>query len=192
MIDAYVDGRPMPSSSSVLTSDASEKRGGGCVKCCSGRTSRSARACSAVSSGSRLSPSSSAPSSRPSAYTRRCPSKIIVRPLARNRYRAVPAVASMSTPTWLNRACAICVATVRCQIRVYSRSWSRSRAAATRSGVRRADVGRIASWASCAFRDFVLNRRGSAREYSAPNSVRTSSAISRRAASAIVSESVRM
>ena len=41
-------------------------------------------------------------------------------------------------------------------------------------------------------RDFVLNRRGSARAYSAPNSVRTSSAISRSAASAIVSESVRM
>ena len=53
--------------------------------------------------------------------------------------RAVPAVASMSTPTWLKRASAICVATVRCQIRLYRRSWSRSRAAATRSGVRRAD-----------------------------------------------------
>ena len=139
---------------------------GGCVKCCSGRSSRSDSACSAESSGSRRSPSSSAPSSRPSAYTRRCPSKIMVRPLARNRYRAVPALASMSTPTWLNRACAICVATVRCQISVYRRSWSRSRAAATRSGVRRADVGRIASCASCAFRDFVLNRRGSDRAYS--------------------------
>ena len=38
MIAAYVDGRPMPRSSSSLTSDASENRGGGCVKCCSGRT----------------------------------------------------------------------------------------------------------------------------------------------------------
>src|ERR687897_738338 len=61
----------------------------------------------------------------------------------------------MSTPTWLKRACAICVATVRCQIRVYRRSWSRSRAAATRSGVRSAEVGRIASCASCALRDLA-------------------------------------
>ncbi len=33
MIDAYVDGRPMPSRSSSLTRLASEKRGGGSVKC---------------------------------------------------------------------------------------------------------------------------------------------------------------
>ena len=36
MIAAYVLGRPMPSFSSVLTSDASLKRGGGSVKCCVG------------------------------------------------------------------------------------------------------------------------------------------------------------
>ena len=36
MIDAYVDGRPMPSRSSSLTRLASEKRGGGSVKCCVG------------------------------------------------------------------------------------------------------------------------------------------------------------
>ena len=33
-VGAYVDGRPIPSSSSVLTKDASVKRGGGLVKCC--------------------------------------------------------------------------------------------------------------------------------------------------------------
>ena len=33
MIEAYVDGRPMPYSSSAFTSEASEKRGGGSVKC---------------------------------------------------------------------------------------------------------------------------------------------------------------
>ena len=33
---AYVDGRPMPFSSSSLMSVACVKRGGGCVKCCSG------------------------------------------------------------------------------------------------------------------------------------------------------------
>ena len=36
MIDAYVDGRPMPSRSSSFTRLASEKRGGGSVKCCDG------------------------------------------------------------------------------------------------------------------------------------------------------------
>ena len=53
MIDAYVDGRPIPSSSSVFTSDASENRGGGWVKCCSGRTSSMRSTCSTVSSGKR-------------------------------------------------------------------------------------------------------------------------------------------
>jgi hypothetical protein len=62
----------------------------------------------------------------------------------------------MSTPTWLNLASAICVATVRCQIIVYSRSWSRSSVVARRSGWRRTEVGRIASCASCAFRERVL------------------------------------
>ena len=36
MIAEYVEGRPMPRSSSSFTSDASLKRGGGSVKCCSG------------------------------------------------------------------------------------------------------------------------------------------------------------
>ena len=36
MMVAYVDGRPMPFSSSSLMSVACVKRGGGCVKCCSG------------------------------------------------------------------------------------------------------------------------------------------------------------
>ena len=35
IIFAYVEGLPMPYSSSVLTRLASEYRGGGCVKCCS-------------------------------------------------------------------------------------------------------------------------------------------------------------
>jgi hypothetical protein len=32
---AYVEGRPIPNSSSFLTKLASEYLGGGCVKCCS-------------------------------------------------------------------------------------------------------------------------------------------------------------
>ena len=44
---AYVDGRPMPRSSISFTSDDSLKRGGGWVKCCSGRsfTRRSSMPC---------------------------------------------------------------------------------------------------------------------------------------------------
>src|SRR3989344_5215314 len=36
IIGAYVEGRPMPFSSRVLTKDASVNRGGGSVKCCMG------------------------------------------------------------------------------------------------------------------------------------------------------------
>jgi len=84
------------------------------------------------------------------------------------------------------------VAIVRCQIIVYSLSWSWSRPAATRWGVRITLVGRTASCASCALRDRVLYRRNSASVYSLPYSVLTSSTISRSAVSAIVTESVRM
>ena len=98
----------------------------------------------------------------------------------------------MSTPTWSKRASAICVAIVRCQIKVYSRSWSRSIEAATRWGVRITLVGRTASWASWALRLRVLYRRNSASVYRWPYSVFTSSAISRRAVSAMLTESVRM
>ena len=115
--------------------------------------------------------------------------RVMVRPVARRRYRAVPCRVDVH-PTWLNRACAICVATVRCQISVYSPQLVAVERRRHPIGCPQADVGRIASCASCALRDRVLNRRGSDRAYSPPNSVRTSSAISRRAASAMVSESV--
>ena len=62
----------------------------------------------------------------------------------------------MSIPTWLKRASATCVATVRCQIKRYSRSWSGSRIRLISSGVRSTEVGRTASCASCALRDLVL------------------------------------
>src|SRR6185503_17471176 len=42
MMVAYVDGRPMPCSSRALTSEASENRGGGSVKCCSAFSAASA------------------------------------------------------------------------------------------------------------------------------------------------------
>ena len=37
IIVAYVDGRPIPNSSSFLTKDASVNLGGGVVQCCSGK-----------------------------------------------------------------------------------------------------------------------------------------------------------
>ena len=58
-IDAYVDGRPMPSSSSALISDASVKRGGGCVKCWRGSSVMSRSVSPSVSSGIGRSVSSS-------------------------------------------------------------------------------------------------------------------------------------
>ena len=50
-IAEYVEGRPMPRSSSSFTSDASLKRGGGSVKCCSGFSSFSLSFCPASSAG---------------------------------------------------------------------------------------------------------------------------------------------
>ena len=90
IVGAYVDGRPIPFSSNAFTRLASVKRGGGCVKCCSGSSSSSRSACSAVSPGSIASASSSGVSSRPSKYTRRNPSNVIVWPVARSRYSGVP------------------------------------------------------------------------------------------------------
>ena len=54
---AYVLGRPIPFSSSSFTSVASVKQGGGCVKCCSGLSSRSLRISPSVKGGSCLGPS---------------------------------------------------------------------------------------------------------------------------------------
>lgn len=44
-VGAYVEGRPMPSSSSALMREASVYRGGGRVKCCAGCTSCVLTAC---------------------------------------------------------------------------------------------------------------------------------------------------
>src|SRR6266436_2477583 len=64
MIEAYVEGRPMPSSSSSFTSVASLNRGGGSVKCWSGRILSKRRVCPSTTCGSaRPSPSSSFSSS---------------------------------------------------------------------------------------------------------------------------------
>src|SRR3974390_367284 len=69
IIEAYVDGRPMPSSSSSFTSVASVYLGGGSVKCCSGRIESSFSTCPSVTRGSAFpSPSSSFSSSSRSVF----------------------------------------------------------------------------------------------------------------------------
>ncbi len=58
MIDAYVDGRPTPSSSIAFTSDGSVKRAGGEVVWPVGANSRASSASPRTSCGSRFSASS--------------------------------------------------------------------------------------------------------------------------------------
>ena len=65
MIDAYVDGRPMPRSSSALTRLASVYRAGGLVSCPCGSRLDACSVWPTVSAGSRRSSSSSLGSSRP-------------------------------------------------------------------------------------------------------------------------------
>ena len=59
IVAAYVDGRPIPCSSSALMSVASVKRGGGSVKCWVGVTSSTVVAAPSARSGSRALASSS-------------------------------------------------------------------------------------------------------------------------------------
>ena len=71
-ISAYVDGRPMPFSSRNFTSEASLKRGGGCVSFFSGVTATSFSD-SPSASGGRREPSFSASSSLLGSRGRRSP-----------------------------------------------------------------------------------------------------------------------
>lgn len=85
IVAAYVEGRPMPSSSRVFTSEASVYRAGGVVVCPSAVTSEASRASPSAITGRRLS-SSFAPflpesavrsgfTSRPSSYAARNPGR---------------------------------------------------------------------------------------------------------------------
>ena len=109
----------MPFSSISRMSVASEKRGGGCVKCWFASSLRLFRASPAASSGSAFS-APSPPSSRPSIYTARNPGNFTTEPVARNTYAAsVPAhLAAMSTVVASSKASAIWLATIRSQISV--------------------------------------------------------------------------
>src|SRR5580658_5420150 len=117
-IVAYVEGRPIPRSSSSFTSEASLKRGGGSVKCCSGSRDFSVRFWPASSGGSLCFSSSSSSSllSLDSSYTLRNPSNFITDPVTRNQNTSLPDLASMSTEVWSKTAGFICEATKRCQI----------------------------------------------------------------------------
>ncbi|MNN57910.1 hypothetical protein D3C81_1729250 [compost metagenome] len=90
-VGAYVLGRPIPSSSSVLTRRASVYRGGGWVKCCLGSMSCFTKSSPAFSGGKNFS-SSVVPSSLPSTYTFMNPGKETLEPTALKI--AVPAVIS--------------------------------------------------------------------------------------------------
>ena len=84
MIEAYVLGRPIPSSSSVLTSVASVSRAGGVVWCSSASIDF-ARASSPSLTGGRivsLSLSAASGSSDPSTYARKNPWKSMTLPFA--------------------------------------------------------------------------------------------------------------
>ena len=60
MIDAYVEGRPIPSDSSSLINAASVKRAGGSVSCRLGSTPSSCKPSAAVPAGCTRSPSRAA------------------------------------------------------------------------------------------------------------------------------------
>ena len=133
----------MPRSSISLIRDASVKRGGGWVKCCSALTSQQ----TSRSPGSRAGiwPSRSRSSSR--FQIRWKPSKASTDPVARK----MKSEAAMVTRVLRKRAGAIWLATNRRQISSYSRACSGGSSLTTCSGVRVTSVGRIASWASWMF-----------------------------------------
>ena len=137
-IDAYVEGRPIPCSSSSLMSELSEKRGGGWVKCWFPVSSRRVRTSPSASGGRTFSsafspleptspfssplspfPPSPLPSGTAASYTSRKPANFGTEPLARNRYPPAGAPAGshrMSTAVCSNSAAAICEATNRFHI----------------------------------------------------------------------------
>ncbi len=118
-IEAYVDGRPTPSSSSRLIKLASVNRAGGAVLWPLGSSSSAVRVSPAASSGSRRSRSSSSASgsSLPSTYARRNPGKVITLPVAANSASCPElAVPPSRTLTDCPIASDIWEATVRCQM----------------------------------------------------------------------------
>ena len=94
--------------------------------------------------------------------------------------------------TVLSVAGTICEATVRFHTNSYRRRASSSRYFATEAGVRSADVGRMASCASCAFLDLDLYSFGLSGTAPVPKSRAMTSRISFTASTDRFTESVRM
>ena len=122
IVEAYVEGRPIPRSSRAFTRLASVNRGGGLVSWPATSRSRTSSRSPTVIAGSRRSASRSASedtrsSSRPSSYAARNPRNVMTVPLAENSAtRASDAVAASRTDAVEPRASAIWLATVRFQI----------------------------------------------------------------------------
>src|SRR3989344_8912782 len=148
----------MPNVSSVFTSVASEYRAGGSVKCCCGFCCVQETVCPCVSFGNSFSLICCGKS-----FSQ--PSKDTVWPVARKRY----CFASISAVVAFSCAVAICVATARHQIKLYSLYCCGVRCVLSDSGVRKTSVGRTASCASCAPFARLVNRRGFSSAYCDPN-----------------------
>jgi len=115
MIDAYVLGRPMPSSSSFRVRAASLYRVGGCVLWPFGSSSTHVRLSPTATAGNKVSRSanSASGSSDPSTYARRYPGNSTERPPAWKSASPASTTIARRRP----RASAIWLATVRFQIR---------------------------------------------------------------------------
>jgi hypothetical protein len=117
-IEAYVEGRPMPSSSSFLTRLASVYRGGGDVSWPFATGSDGVSAWPSASCGRRSSSlSASRSSSRPSSYAARKPRTVMTVPLAENCASRPPAASPTTTVAVEPVASTIWEATVRRQMR---------------------------------------------------------------------------
>ncbi len=153
MIDAYVDGRPIPRSSSSFTRDASLYRGGGSVEFCSGIVRFSFSGSPSFSGRQRDASSPLRPRSTVSLrflIDLQEPVELQHRSRRRGSHTRGPPAPRSSTVVWSNTAGIICDATNRCQISLYSRYCSSLRYRRISSGCSSGFVGRIASCASCA------------------------------------------
>ena len=148
IILAYVDGLPIPSSSSFFTRLASEYLGGGWVKCCSsiklsiltGPLSTSGRIFSSSSSFSFL-------------YNLKKPSNLITEPVAFKMF--LESSDSMNIVFLSNLAGCICEDKALDHIRLYNLCWSELKYFFISFGDLFISVGLMASCASWAFLAFL-------------------------------------
>ena len=140
---AYVEGLPIPNSSSFFTKLASENLGGGCVKCCSS-INLSILTSSFFTSGNIFSSSSSS-----ILVNFRKPSNLIVDPEHLKWFKLSSYIIVIIFLS--NFAASICDDNALDHINSYNLIWSVLKNFFIVSGVLDISVGLIASWASCAF-----------------------------------------